>query len=334
MEMKSEPSPEIAVEVSSLLKISKDGSVERLVGTATVPPGPSADGLVVSKDVTLDSNTGLFVRLYKPLCVEKGTQGQGPKIPVVVYIHGGGFCIETAVSPLYHSYLNLLANECKVLCVSVNYRRAPEHRLPTAYDDCFSVLEWIDAHGGAEAGEGLDPWIESHADLGKCFVAGDSAGGNIVHQTGMKASGKNWRHLHLEGAIVIHPFFSGEEAIACERADVAEAQGIVKMSDEIWKIALPDGADKDHPFCNPDGPRSPSLATLPYCRIIVFVAEKDFLKDRGVMYYEALKKAGKDVELVVAQSEGHVFHLINPQSENAVTMLNQIYNFIHSSLSL
>uniref|UniRef100_A0A0C9RK35 TSA: Wollemia nobilis Ref_Wollemi_Transcript_13980_1165 transcribed RNA sequence n=1 Tax=Wollemia nobilis TaxID=56998 RepID=A0A0C9RK35_9CONI len=333
MDMKSEPSAEIAVDVSPFIRIYKDGSVERLLGTATVLPGPSADGHVVFKDVTLDADTGLFVRLCMPLCLDE-KETQGPKVPVVVYIHGGGFCIETAISPLYHSYLNLLANECKVLCVSVNYRRAPEHRLPAAYDDCFSVLDWIDAHGGAEAGEGLDPWIKSHADLGKCFVAGDSAGGNIVHQMGVKASGRNWRHLRLEGAIMVHPFFGGEEAISYERADDAEAQGHVKMCDAIWKIALPDGADKDHPFCNPDGPRSPSLATLPYCRIIVFVAEKDFIKDRGLMYYEALKKAGKDVELVVAQSEGHVFHLINPQSENAVTMLNQIYNFIHSSLSL
>uniref|UniRef100_A0A0D6QSD9 Alpha/beta hydrolase fold-3 domain-containing protein n=1 Tax=Araucaria cunninghamii TaxID=56994 RepID=A0A0D6QSD9_ARACU len=330
MEKKSEPLPEIAVDVSPCVRIYKDGSVERLGGTATVPPGPSADGHVVSKDVTLDADTGLFVRLYMPLCVEKGTQN--PKVPVVVYIHGGGFCIETAASPLYQSYLNLVANECKVLCVSVNYRRTPEHRLPAAYDDCLSVLEWIDAHGGA--GEGLDPWIKSHADLGRCFVAGDSAGGNIVHQTGVKASGRNWRHLRLEGAIVVHPFFGGEEAIACERADTAEAQGLVRLGDELWKISLPEGADKDHPFCNPDGPRSTSLATLPYSRIIVFVAEKDLIKDRGVMYYEALKKAGKEVQLVVTQSEGHVFYLLNPQSENAPPMLNQISNFIHSSDSL
>ena len=113
---------------------------------------------------------------------------------MVVYIHGGGFCIESAASPTYHNYLNLLSTEARVICVSVDYRRVPEHHLPVPYEDCFSALEWLDT-------ETLIPLIDSKVDYGRCFVDGDSAGGNIVHQLGIMASQKSWKRLCIEGAV-------------------------------------------------------------------------------------------------------------------------------------
>jgi acetyl esterase/lipase len=61
------------------------------------------------------------------------------------------------------------------------------------------------------------------------------------------------------------------------------------------------------------------------------VAEKDFLRDRGILYYEALKKAGKVVDFVITEGENHVFHLLNPKSENAPLMMKRISDFMDSS---
>jgi len=165
------------------------------------------------------------------------------------------------------------------------------------------------------------------------FVAGDSAGGNIVHQVGILASGRNWDGLCLRGAILFHPAFGGKEPVGREVGPQAEAERFKEFSDALWSIVLPAGADKDHPFSNPVGPRSPDLSTLVYERMLVFVAEKDLLTDRAVLYYEGLKKAGKDADLVMTEGEGHVFHLFDPKSENAFPMLKRISDFMHSSAS-
>lgn len=330
----SSSSLSIVTEFPGLLRIYKDGTVERLLDEGTVPPssqlGNESKGGVASKDVVIDPETGVFVRLFlPPLEVSDGKQ----KVPVLVYIHGGGFCIGSAVSPLYHNYVSEVAKEAKVICLSVEYRKAPEHRLPAAYDDCFGVLEWLDHQAVALDGVSGDPWLASHADFGKVFVAGDSAGGNMVHQVGILAGRKKWDGLCLQGAILFHPAFGGKELIGREVWPQAEAAGFKELLDAMWSITLPAGADNDHPFSNPVGPRSPALSTLVYPQTLVFVAEEDLLTDRAVLYYEGLKKAGKDADLVMTVGEGHGFHLLNPKSENAFPMLKRISDFMHSSSS-
>jgi len=218
-----------------------------------------------------------------------------------------------------------------VIGVSVEYRRAPEHRLPVAYNDCFSVLEWLDRQAMALEGVSVDPWLASHADFRKVFLAGDSAGANIVHQMGIRASGRIWVGLCLQGAILVHPFFGGQERIACEVGMGTEVERLFKVVDGDWSISLPAGADKDHPFCNPVGPRSPALSTLVYPRTLIFVAGKDPLRHRGILYYQALRRAAKVVDLVMTEGESHVFHLLNPKSENAPCMMKRISDFMYSS---
>ena len=161
--------------------------------------------------------------------------------------------------------MNKVAAEAKVICVSVEYRRAPEHRLPVAYDDCIGVLEWLDHQAMAPPeGVSVDPWLASHAAFSKVFLTGDSAGANIVHQVGIRASGRIWDGLCLQGAILVHPFFGGEERIDCELATKAEVEDSVKKMDGIWSISLPEGADRDHPFSNPAGSHSSSFSSLVY----------------------------------------------------------------------
>lgn len=323
--MESSSPLSVIVEIPFFVRIYEGGAVERLTDRGTVPPSPELESVdlhgVASKDVVIDPETGVFVRIYLPrLHVTDGKE----KLPVLVYVHGGGFCIESAASPVYHSYLDKVATEAKVVCISVEYRRTPEDRLPAAYDDCVGVLEWLDRQAMAVQEVSVDPWLASHADFRKVFVAGDSAGGNIVHQVGILASGRKWNVLCFQGAILVHPFFDGEEGIE-------GMEDFNKMTDAIWSISLPAGADKDHPFSNPVGPRSPDLSTLVYERMVVFVAEKDLLTHRAVLYYEALKKAGKDANLVMTEGEGHVFHLQDLKSENASNMMKGISDFINFS---
>ena len=170
----------------------------------------------------------------------------------------------------------------------------------------------------------LDQWLDSHANFSKVFLTGDSAGANIVHELGIRVSERTWIGLCLQGAILVHLYFSGEEAIRCELGAKAEVKGFNKAVNAIWSISLPQWAKRNHPFCNPFGLRSPALSSMVYPRLLVFAAGNDLLRDRGILYYESLKTTGKYVDFIMTKGENHVFHLFNLQSENVTLMLKSI----------
>jgi acetyl esterase/lipase len=85
---------------------------------------------------------------------------------VILYLHGGGFMFST---PRLHA--RLAARLCQILsarAVMPDYRLAPEHPLPAAHEDCFTVYHWL-------LSEGHDP---AHI-----VVVGDSAGGLLTLAT-------------------------------------------------------------------------------------------------------------------------------------------------------
>jgi acetyl esterase/lipase len=154
--------------------------VERFYGTEATLPGSDTVTRVASKDVVVDGATGVFVRFYIP---DHLLTAEHKKVPILVYFHGGGFVVDSAVSPAYHRYLNSVASKAGVLAVSVNYRLAPEHPLPAAYEDSWAALRCA-ASGAA------DPWLSDHGDTRRVFLAGDSGGANIVHNIAIMAGAR------------------------------------------------------------------------------------------------------------------------------------------------
>ncbi|CAN6204691.1 unnamed protein product [Urochloa humidicola] len=303
-------------------RIYSDRRIDRLVGTSTVPPGYDAATGVTSKDVVIDGDTGLYARLYLPDTASRSS-GDNKKLPVLVYFHGGGFVTQSASSPLYQPFLNSLAARAGLLVVSVNYRLAPEHPLPAGYDDSFHALKW------AVSGDG-DPWLSHHGDLGRLFLAGDSAGGNIVHNVAMMVASEGESGsgttpaARIEGAVLLHAGFAGREPIDGETPEWMEISG------KLWCFACPEAADgADDPRMNPLAAAAPSLRSLPCRRALVCVAEKDFTRPRGRAYCEALAASGwrGAVELFESEGQEHVFFLVKPGSDEAVALMDRLVSF-------
>ncbi|CDO99635.1 unnamed protein product [Coffea canephora] len=78
---------------------------------------------------------GSLVKLFLVVQLERNLMFGDTKLSLLVYLHGGGFLIKYAFSPTYHVYLNVVVAEVGVVAVSINYRLAPKHLLPIAYDD-------------------------------------------------------------------------------------------------------------------------------------------------------------------------------------------------------
>ncbi|KAL1534672.1 putative carboxylesterase 12 [Salvia divinorum] len=299
--MESDPT-QIAHDFPPFFRVHSTGHVERYITHDFVPPGHDPLTDVVSKDVLISPQTPLSVRLFLPKIPPSD-----PKPPLIFYTHGGGFTIESAFSSTYHRHLNALASLSRSLIVSVDYRLAPEHPIPACYDDSFAALRWVDSRS--------DPWISDHADLRRVFLAGDSAGANIAHNTLVRARSDGGFGLGFAGLILVHPFF-----------------GIGK-ADRVWDYTCPGSGGVDdprlHPMAHPD-----VMSGLGCGRVLVCVAEKDFLRSRGLGYYQSLKESGWNgvVEMFETPGEQHVFHLLDHTSANAAALLTRIVQFVNSGV--
>ncbi|CBI26216.3 unnamed protein product, partial [Vitis vinifera] len=358
--MDSTVTKEVATELLPIIRVYKDGTVERLMASPIVPPFPEGDPQtgVLSKDISfsITPDSSISARLYLPKLPDQ----QSHKLPILVYFHGGGFCIESASSFLVHRYLNILVSQAKVVVVSVDYRLAPEHLLPIAYDDCWDALNWFlpflrvykdgsidrlvdppsvppsldDPDTGVSSKDiiispdtgvsariylpkltnthqklpilvyfhGDEPWLTQHGNFDRIFIGGDSAGGNIAHNTVMRAGTESLPNgVRILGAFLSQPYFWGSQPIGSESVEDHHQ----KVSYRIWKF-------------------------LGCRRLLVCVAGKDELRDRDVRYYEAVRESGweGEVELYEEKEEGHVFHIFNPESENAKNMVSRLVAFL------
>ncbi|KAL0536339.1 hypothetical protein IC582_025285 [Cucumis melo] len=311
-------STEIAHNFSPMIIVYKDGRTERLVGNELIDPSLDPLTGVESKDIIISPETPVSARIYRP----KPT-AEPHKLPLLIYFHGGGFCIESAFSPTYHNHLNSLVAEANVIAISVEYRRAPEYPLPIAYEDCWTALKWVAAHS---AGTGPEEWLNEIADLNRVYFAGDSAGANIANKMAIRVGIEGVAGLNLKGLMLIHPYFWGEKLIGDEEKLKPEDRWFIE---KLWYLACPTISGLDDPVVNPEF--EPKLGGLAAERVAVYVAEKDSLKDRGWFYSECLKKSGWGgaVEVVETKGQGHVFHLFNPTSDDAVDFVGKLAAFIN-----
>ncbi|KAH6772654.1 hypothetical protein C2S52_004539 [Perilla frutescens var. hirtella] len=305
--MESDPT-QITHDFPPFFRVHTTGHIHRYQQHDFLPPSHDPQTDVVSRDVVLSPENPLSVRIYLPK-----TTKTDPKLPLIFYTHGGGFSIESAFSSTYHRYINILASRSRSVVVSVEYRLAPEHPIPACYDDSYAALKWVDSH--SHPGQGPDPWLNDHADLRRVFLAGDSAGANIAHNTLVRAKKEGGFGIHFSGLILVHPFFG------------------TGKPDRVWDYVCPETSGPDdfrlHPMAHPE-----LLSGLGCARVLVCVAEKDFLKNRGLNYYQSLKKSDWNgvVEIFETAGEPHVFHLFDPTRDNAVSLMTRIVEFVTSGV--
>lgn len=305
------------------VRVYKDGTIERLAGTEIAPAGLDPETGVLSKDTIIIPETGVSARIYL-----SNSSKPHQKLPLVIYFHGGGFYLSSTADPKYHHSLNRMVAEAKIILVSVNYRLAPETPLPGAYEDSWGALEWVVSHAREH-----EPWLVDYADLGKVFLAGDSCGANMAHHFGLKLKDSELgRELKIEGIAMINPYFWGKDPVGVEVTDHQRKS----MVDDWWMFVCPSSSEKgcDDPLINPfmDG-NSPSFEGLRCERVIVVVAEKDILRDRGRIYYEKLVKSGWSgtAQIVETKGEDHIFHIFDPNCENAKNLFKLLASFFNQA---
>jgi acetyl esterase/lipase len=312
-----DPDSEVVFDFPPYLCQYKSGRIVRPGGAPTVPAGTDDRTGVVSKDISAGAAN---VRVYLP-------PGATGKIPVIVYFHGGGFVVGSPARSGTHAYLNDLVARSGAIGVSVYYRVAPEHKLPAAYDDGWAGVRWA-----ATLGDAAEPWLLDHADLSRVFVVGCSAGANIAHNMAVRASaaGALPDGVTLRGLGLVHPYFTGAEAVGGEISFGPEIRGFM---DRTWRYVVSETPGLDDPRVNPfvdDAARAAS-AGVPCQRVLVCVAGNDvLLKERALWYYRELKASGYagEMELFKQKCVDHAYHFNALESEAAVELQEQLAAFI------
>ncbi|KAI3660126.1 hypothetical protein MP638_002468 [Amoeboaphelidium occidentale] len=267
---------------------------------------------------------------------------------VVLYFHGGGYCILD--SKTHRSITSKIAKLTNSRVLAIDYRKVPEYRFPAALIDATSAylhlirpecielpdeLSWMSGIPNPSVLCGISPYLPvKHQNI---FVMGDSAGGNLVMSF----------LLHLRdsglpmprGAVMISPWLD----ISCSlpswnnsgRYDFVPRLDLRKTENIMSAMTGWDHSLLDHPLI------SPVVADLSYGLppILLQVGECEYLRDDALFLYHKLESTNSlscsrktsPFRLEVYQDMVHVWHffeIIQP----AITAFDRIALFVKEQL--
>jgi acetyl esterase len=228
----------------------------------------------------------------QPLCARlyaSAPAGAGAVLPVLLYLHGGGFVIGGLET--HDSLCRQLALRSGGAVLALDYRRAPEHPFPAAVEDSWAALRWLHGHA---LSLGLDPQ--------RIAVGGDSAGGTLAAVTALWARGQG---LPLALQLLITPGTAAHDHWPSRKLF---GQGFLLDTTSIeWffeHYAGPQhgGHRFDWRFAPLEAPDVDGVAPAH-----VLLAECDPLVDEGLAYADRLRAAGVAVSLDLVRGVTHDF---------------------------
>lgn len=241
---------------------------------------------IAFKELSIPTHDGYSnrARLYTPKTLDQ-------KSALIVYIHGGGWTLGDIQT--YHIPCSHLANNSHIKLISLEYRLAPEHKFPTAVNDCLDMFEWI-AQNSAELG----------ADKEELIIIGDSGGANLAtvvcHE--LLRLGKSTPKLQ----VLIYPSCDNtKEAYYASRLHYMSDAHHLTPAWFHWfqNNYISTEEDRNDPRFSPL--LYPSHKGLP--KSFVLLAEEDPLKDEGSAYANALLHDGVEVQVTVYPGMVHGF---------------------------
>jgi acetyl esterase/lipase len=231
-----------------------------------------------------------------------------PERSVLLYLHGGGYCIGSINT--HRSMVSHIAGAAKTRALLIDYRLAPENPFPAAVEDSTAAYKWLLSRGIA---------------AGDIIVAGDSAGGGLTVATllSLKEQG-----IGLPAAaVLISPWVdlaaTGDSIIS--KADIdpmVKKEGLMEMAE-----AYMGGTDPRTPLASP---LYADMDGLPPMLIQVGTAE--ILLDDATRMADRARKAGVDVTLNTAEDMCHVWHFFSSMLPEALEAIEAVARFMRKHL--
>lgn len=222
---------------------------------------------------------------------------------VILYLHGGAFVMGSPAS--YRNRAMRLSYRCQAEVFVPDYRLAPEHAYPAAFNDALVAWRFVKA---------LRPGVP-------IFVTGDSAGGGLSLSLLVKL-----RDLGLampNGSFLLSPWtdlaVSGSSVHSNRRKDL----WFTRKHLEIWASYYAGRADRRSPYLSPV---FAELSGLP--PLLLLVGEDELLLDDALRIRDAANSAATDVSVLIGKGMQHDWPLTLPWLDESKLAWNAMQRFV------
>lgn len=225
----------------------------------------------------------LFTPLDIDLSLKTGLHVSEDFRGTILFFHGGGFA--NGDIGFYTDACQRMALKLERRVLSVEYRRSPEHKFPTALEDCYEVARQLFAGT-------LLPDVK----LRHIVLMGDSAGGNLA--AGVSLLARDRGEFAVPTQVLLYPLTYNDHSLETIFDSVREnGEDYLLTREDIVAyvdLYLRDVADfTDSRFAPLI---ASSLADQP--RTLVVTAEYDPLRDEGEAFAARLEAEGNEVVCV------------------------------------
>lgn len=218
-------------------------------------------------------------------------------LPVILFFHGGGYCIGSAQT--HRDLVSRLCTASGARALSVDYRLAPENPFPAAVDDGVAAYRWLRSQG-----------IPARSIV----IAGDSAGGGLALATllALKEAGDELP----AGGVCMSPVTDHAKEGESMRTKVDLDPMVHPTSSTAYSQMYLAGGDARAPLASP---LYADLKGLP--PLLILVGTWEVLLDDSTRFAEKAKASGVPVELEVWNEMIHIwpyFAAILPEGRQAI----------------
>jgi len=227
---------------------------------------------------------------------------------VILYLHGGGYCICSLDTHRGLAARLALAAQARVL--SIAYRLAPENPFPDALEDSLAAYRWL-------LGQGISP--------NQIAIGGDSAGGGLTLATAVSL--RNEGEPLPAALFLLSPWtdltFSGESVQAKRKVDPIFGHN----GSPQYVSPYVGSYDPAYPLISP---LFADLHGLP--PVLIHVGSDEILLDDSTRVHEKLRTAGVESRLKVWEGMWHVFQVFAPYVPEAQRSIDIIGEFVREHI--
>ena len=244
-------------------------------------------GVEVTERVVCYEGKSVGIHVIRP-------QGVKETLPVIIFIHGGGWVLGDFVT--HKRMVRDLVLACGFAVVFVNYSPSPEVRFPVAINEIYAVTKWVANNGH-----------EINVNGKKMAIAGNSVGGNMALVTALKA--REECGPKISSLILFWPVADASFDSESYREFGNDRFLTTSLMQWMFDQYTSNGEIRNNEHISPLLASREKLQFMP--PTLIQLAENDILRDGGEALGRKMEEAGAEVTTIRYNGVIHDFGLLN-----------------------